>query len=137
MHILATSDVLFDASGMQIKGDELIARLKADPDRILADDEIGLVLYTGDLEIYTQAGIGDPVTGSPPIVPGAVHIRKVLQISLPRPEVPSIRHQIGSAVVSVAADAVFFVREGNAIRRVRGEHLSAGMILVSGEKVYW
>jgi hypothetical protein len=47
-----------------------------------------------------------------------------------------IRRQIGPTVLSVTADAVFIVRDGNSLKKVRAENLEAGMILSSGEKVY-
>jgi hypothetical protein len=136
-HVLTHNPILFDGNRGRIRADELVERLRREPDRILADDEVGLVLYTGDLEVYTQSGIGDPVSGSPPLVSGGFHVRRVLQISVPRPEVPLIRRQVGSAVISVAPDSVFFVLSGSTLRRVRGEDLAPCMILASGEKVYW
>jgi hypothetical protein len=36
----------------------------------------------------------------------------------------------------VTADAVFVVKDGNALKKVRAEKLEPGMVLASGEKVY-
>jgi len=39
-------------------------------------------------------------------------------------------------VLSVTADAVFVIRDGSTLKKVRAEKLEPGMMLASGEKVY-
>jgi hypothetical protein len=38
--------------------------------------------------------------------------------------------------LSVTADSVFVVRDGNTLKKVRAEKLEPGMVLASGVKVY-
>jgi hypothetical protein len=48
--------------------DELVEKLRSDEARVLADDEVGLIIYVGDLEYYnltpTETGefLAQPVT---------------------------------------------------------------------------
>ena len=62
--------------------------------------------------------------------------RPVTEISRPRFSTRVLRKQIGATVLSVTADAVFVVRDGSVLKKVRAEKLEPGMILASGEKVY-
>lgn len=60
--------ILVDSEGKRIDLDALIERLREEPERVLADDEVGLVLYVGGLGIYnlkpTDSGefLSQPVT---------------------------------------------------------------------------
>ena len=102
-----------------------------------ADDEIGLVLFVGDLDVYTLSALADPNTGLPSSNPSGRWLKKVSQITQPRFAAPSVRHQIGSVVASYSADSAFVVIENGRIRKVRGEDLTKGMVLATGEKVFW
>jgi hypothetical protein len=106
--------------------DALIERLRGEPQRVLADDEVGVVVYVGDLGIYSLK----------PTESGGFLAQPVTEISRPRFSSRVLRKQIGATVLSVTADAVFVVRDGNALKKVRAEKLEPGMILASGDKVY-
>ena len=126
MGIPADQIILVDSDGKPIEIDVLIERLRGEPDRILADDEVGLVLYVGGLGIYNLK----PTDG------GEFLAQPVTEISRPRFSSRVLRKQIGPTVLSVTADAVFVVRDGNTLKKVRAEKLKSGMTLASGEKVY-
>jgi hypothetical protein len=128
---------LFDVAGKEIDIEGFVADCRKDERRILADDEIGLVIYVGDLNVFTVSGLGDPRTGAPPPHPSGRWLKKVSQISQMRFPAPSVRHQIGSVVVSVSEDSVFVIVEKDRVRKVRGADLKKGMILATGEKVFW
>lgn len=87
---------------------------------------VGLVIYVGDLEIYELV----------PIDTGELFARLVTQISCPRFPTRILRKQIGARVMSITSDAVFIIREGDALKKVRAEKLTPGMVLASGEKVF-
>jgi len=118
--------LLVDSEGKRIAVDEIIDQVRLDTSRVLADDEVGLVVYVGDLGIYEMT----------PTETGAFLAHPVTQISRPRFAARTLRNQIGARVFSVTADAVFVVRDGNSLRKVRAERLDPGMVLVSGEKVF-
>jgi hypothetical protein len=127
--------ILFNAKHERIDADELIDTCKKDPKRILADDEIGTVVYVGDLRICRLSGLADLETGELQNSDG--HWQKVVEISRVRFPARIIRRQIGSVVMSITSDSVFLVRDGEYIRKVRGEDLTKGMVLATGEKVFW
>jgi hypothetical protein len=68
MAIPAEQVMLVDSAGKTVDVDAFVERLWREPDRILADDEVGLVLYVGDLGIYslkpTDSGafLAQPIT---------------------------------------------------------------------------
>jgi len=126
MAIPAEQVMLVDSEGQSLEPDALIERLRKEPHRILIDDEVGLVVYVGDLGIYSLK----PTDG------GAFLAQPVTEISRPRFSTRVLRKQIGSTVLSVTADAVFVVKDGNTLKKVRAERLQVGMVLASGEKVY-
>jgi hypothetical protein len=126
MAIPAEQVMLVDSDGKPVDVEALFERLLAEPKRILANDEVGVVLYTGDLGIYSLK----PTEG------GAFLAQSVSEISRPRFSTRVLRRQIGATVLSVTADAIFVVKEGNALKKVRAEKLEPGMVLASGEKVY-
>jgi hypothetical protein len=49
----------------------------------------------------------------------------------------SVRRQIGSVVKTLSSESVFVIKDGDALRKVKAQDLKAGMILHTGEKVYW
>lgn len=118
--------ILVDGEGKRIDVDALIEHVRGEPQRVLADDEIGLVVFVGDLGIYRLV----------PTDSGEFLAQPVTQISRPRFAPRLVRRQIGATVLSVTSDAVFIVREGDALKKVRADKLEPGMLLASGEKVY-
>jgi hypothetical protein len=128
--------ILSHSSQERIDVDELIDRCRADPNRMLADDEVGLVVYVGDLDVYSVSALGHPTTGAPPSDVSGHWAQKVNEISVIRFG-SSVRRQIGSVVKTLSADNVLVIRDGDSLRKVRAADLKPGMILRSGEKVYW
>lgn len=126
MAIPAEQVMLVDSAGRTLEVDAVVERLRGERGRILADDEVGLVLYVGDLGIYRLK----------PTETGAFLAQPVTEISRPRFSTRLLRKQIGATVLSLTADAVFIVKDGDALKKVRAENLEAGMVLASGEKVY-
>lgn len=126
MAIPAEQVMLVDSAGKTVDVDAFVERLRREPARILADDEVGLVLYVADLGIYSLK----------PTDSGAFLAQPITEISRPRFSTRVLRKQIGATVLSVTADAVFVVKDGNALKKVRAEKLEPGMVLASGEKVY-
>lgn len=118
--------ILVDSNGKPIDIRETVESLRNDSERILADDEVGVVLYVGDLDIYSLNLQKN----------GSYLAQKVNEISSPRFPCRLIRRQIGSVVCSVTADTIFLVRDENIIKKVRAENLQKGMILATGEKVF-
>ena len=128
--------ILVNSKLERIEFDELVERCRNDPNRILADDDVGIVVYVGDLDIHTITGVGHPITGHAPPDPTGHWVQKVNQISVKRFG-STVRHQIGSVVRTLDSDSVFVVRENETVRKVKAADLKAGMILDTGEKVYW
>jgi hypothetical protein len=126
MAMPAEQIILVDSDGRLVEIDTLVDRLRGEPERVLVDDEVGLVLYTGGLGIYNLK----PTDG------GEFLAQPVTEISRPRFPSSVLRKQIGPTVLSVTSDAVFIVRDGNTLMKVRAEKLEPGMMLASGEKVY-
>jgi hypothetical protein len=120
MALPAEQILLVDSNGTLIDVDTF------QRERILVDDEVGLVVYVGGLGIYSLK----PTEG------GEFLAAPVTEISRPRFSAPILRRQIGATVLSVTADAVFVVKEGDILKKVRAEKLVPGMVLASGEKVY-
>jgi len=118
--------LLVDATGRLIDMDALISRLRRESQRVLADDEIGLVLYVGDQGLFSLEPTDD----------GEFLASPVVEVSRPRFPTRLLRRQIGAKVVSVTADTVFIVRDGETLKKIRAEKLVPGMVLASGEKVF-
>jgi len=118
--------LLITKDGEPVEIDALAERLRNETYRVLADDEIGLVLYVGDLGIYNLK----------PTETGEFLAQLVTEISRPRFSTSVLRRQIGATVLSVTADAVFVIQDGNTLRKVRADKLEPGMVLASGEKVF-
>jgi hypothetical protein len=114
------------SDGQQVDIDALVEQIRDNQDRVLADDEVGIVLYVGGLGIYNLK----------PTESGEFLAQPVTEISRPRFPTRILRKQIGATVLSVTVDAVFVVREGSILKKVRAEKLEPGMVLASGEKVY-
>jgi hypothetical protein len=128
--------VLINSKRERIDVNELIDKCRSDPNRILADDEVGLVAYVGDLDIYTVSGVGHPETGDPPPDMKGHWVQKVNEVSLVRFG-GSVRHQIGSVVKTLSADSVFVIQDGDRLLKVKAKDLKPGMVLRTGEKVFW
>lgn len=126
MAILAEQLILVYSDGQRVDVDALVEQLRREPKRVLADDEVGLVLFVADLGIYNLK----------PTESGDFLAQPVTEISRPRFSTRVLRKQIGATVLSVTADAVFVVRDGSTLKKVRAEKLEPGMVLASGEKVY-
>lgn len=118
--------ILVNAKGEPVKVDLLVEDLRKENNRVLSDDEIGLVIYVGDLDLYQLT----------PTSSGDFLAKPVTQISRPRFSKNTLRKQIGSVVLSVTEDAVFVVKKENHLEKVRAEKLEVGMKLATGEKVY-
>jgi len=126
MAIPAEQVMLVDSAGKIVDVDAFVERYRREPERILADDEVGLVLYVADLGIYSLK----------PTDSGTFLAQPLTEISRPRFSPRVLRKQIGATVLSVTADAVFVVKDQNALKKVRADKLEPGMVLASGEKVY-
>ncbi|WP_156954299.1 hypothetical protein [Paraburkholderia acidipaludis] len=126
MAIPSQQIILVNKDGDLIAVDQIIEELRNDESRVLADDAVGLVVYVGDLDIYQLT----------PIETGEFLSQKVTQISRPRFSTKVLRRQIGARVMSITSDAVFIVRDGDILKKIRAEKLSPGMVLASGEKVF-
>ena len=118
--------IVVDSVGQRVDLDALIERLRRDGRRVLVDDDIGVVIYVGGLGLYSLKPTED----------GAFLSQPMTEISRPRFSMRVVRRQIGATVLSVTADAVFVVRDGSTLKKVRAEKLVPGMVLASGEKVY-
>jgi len=119
--------IIVDKEGKTVDLNELIDRLRKDePHRFLANDEVGLVVYVGDLQLYSLKPTPD----------GEFLAEALKEISRPRFPLTVIRRQIGAAMISVTADKVFLVKDDKALKKVRAEKLKPGMVLATGEKIY-
>jgi hypothetical protein len=120
--------ILVNAKRERVDIDDLIERHRSDQNRILVDDEVGLVMYVGDLDIYTVTGLGHPETGDPPPDASGYWVQRVNEVSVVRFG-SSVRRQIGSVVRSLSVDSVFVIRDGDAFRKVKAINLKPGMVL--------
>jgi len=118
--------MLVTRDGEPIQIELIVDRLRQQRERVLADDEIGLVIYVGDLTVYSLE----------PTESGEFLARHVTEISRPRFATRVLRKQIGATVRSGTVEAVFVVKDAGALRKVRAERLEPGMVLASGDKVY-
>ena len=126
MPIAGEQFILTDSKGTRVQLGDFVEKLRKDEKRVLADDEVGLVLYVGDLGIYQWK----------PIHSGEFLAQPVTQISQPRFHTRILRKQIGAIVLSVTEDAIFIITDGNSLRKIRAEKLKPGMVVATGEKVY-
>lgn len=118
--------VIVDKFGVRVNLDELVTTLINEQERVLVNDEIGVVLYVGGLGLYNLK----------PTESGEFVAQPITEIRRPRLGRKVLRKQIGATVFSVTEDSIFVVREGDALKKVRAEKLTPGMILGSGEKVF-
>jgi hypothetical protein len=133
---MSDSPILVNSKGERIDVDELIDKCRSDPNRVLVDDEVGLVAYVGDLDIYTVTGLGHPETGAPSPDMKGHWVQKVSELSIVRFGT-NVRRQIGSVVKTLSADSVFVIQDKNRLLKVKAKDLKPGMVLRSGEKVFW
>ena len=117
--------MLVDSAGQPLGIDVLIERLRG--------NRIGfwLTMKSGS---FSMSGIWD--YSLKPTDSGAFLAQPVSEIARPRFSTHVLRKQIGATVLSVTSDAVFVVRDGNSLKKVRADQLEVGMVLASGEKVY-
>ena len=118
--------IVVTSGGNRVDIDALVEELRSQSTRVLADDEIGIVIYVGDLGLYSLKAVAS----------GGFVSSALTELSRPRFAPKLVRHQIGATVFSMTADTVFVVQEGETIRKVRAEKLQKGMRLATGEKVY-
>lgn len=118
--------VIVDSNGKRIDVEKMTEELRRDEKRVLADDELGVVLYVGDLDYYSLK----------PLENGEFLAQKLREISRPRFATQLVRHQIGPTVFSMTTDTVFLIRDGETIKKVRTDKLTKGVILANGDKVF-
>jgi len=118
--------IIVNAKGEQVKVDQLMNSYSDDEDRVLVNDEVGKVIYVGDLDLYALK----------PLPNGDFLAQKLNELSTARLGNHLVRRQIGGVVLSVTADTVFLVRQEDFIIKVRAEDLRKGMVLATGEKVF-
>jgi hypothetical protein len=133
---MSDKPILINSKKERVDIETLIDGCRSDPNRLQADDEVGLVVYVGDMDIYSVSALGHPKSGDPPPDPSGHWAQKVNEISVIRFG-ESVRRQIGSVVKTLSADSVLVIRDGDSLLKVRAADLKPGMILRSGEKVYW
>lgn len=133
---MSDKPILINSRRERIDIDRLIERCRSDPNRILADDEVGLVVYVGDLDVFVITGLGHPETGDAAPDAHGHWVQKVKEFTVVRFGT-TVRRQIGSVVKTLSADSVFVIREGDIVRKVKAADLKGGMVLRTGEKVYW
>ena len=126
MGVPAEQVIVVDSKGQRVDLDVLVERLRAERQRVLVDDAVGLVVYVGGLGLYSLK----------PTENGDYMAQPMTEIHRPRFSMRVLRKQIGATVLSVTADAVFVVREARTLKKVRAENLEPGMVLASGEKVF-
>jgi hypothetical protein len=126
MGLLKENLFLINSKGDEIDIDDLFNQFNDDSDRVLANDEIGIILYTADLDLFTL-----DVTSSGGVIP-----KKVNQISRSRFGTSMVRLQIGGKISSYSADTIFHVQKDDYVIKVRADKMEKGMILSTGEKVY-
>jgi hypothetical protein len=88
------------------------------------------------LDIYTVTGLGHPETGAPSPDMKGHWVQKVSELSIVRFGT-NVRRQIGSVVKTLSADSVFVIQDKNRLLKVKAKDLKPGMVLRSGEKVFW
>jgi len=126
MGLLKENLFLFKSNGQKIDIDKLFNSYSDDSDRVLANDEIGTIIYIADLYIYSIE-----VTSNGHLIP-----KKVNQLSRSRFSTSILRLQIGGKIASYSSDTIFYIKKDDYIIKVRADKLKKGMILSTGEKVY-
>ena len=126
MGLLKENLFLINSIGEELDVDEIFNSHSDDSDRVLANDEIGTILYTADLDIFSL-----DITSN-----GELRPKKINQISKSRFGTAIIRLQIGGKIASYSSDTIFHVKKDDYVIKVRADKLKKGMILSTGEKVY-
>lgn len=126
MGLLKENLFLINSNGEEIDIDKLFNSYSDDSDRVLANDEIGTIIYTADLDIFSLV-----VTSNGHLIP-----KKVNQLSRSRFSTSIIRLQIGGKIASYSSDTIFYIKKDDYVIKVRADKLKKGMILSTGEKVY-
>ena len=126
MGLLKENLSLINNNGKELDIDELFKSFGDDSERVLANDEIGTIIYTADLDIFSLE-----VTSNGQLIP-----KKVNQLSRCRFGTSTIRIQIGGKIASYSSDTIFHVKKDDYVIKVRADKLQKGMILSTGEKVY-
>lgn len=126
MGLLKENLFIVNSKGEEFDVEKLFESYEDDSERVLANDEVGTILYTADLDIYSL-----DVTFDGRLVP-----KKVNQISRSRLGSSIIRIQIGGKVASYSTDTIFYIKKDEYVIKIRADKLKKGMILSTGEKVY-
>jgi hypothetical protein len=126
MGLLKENLFLINSNGEELDIDKLFKSFSDESDRVLANDEIGTIIYTVDLDIFSLE-----VTSNGQLIP-----KKVNQLSRSRFSTSIIRLQIGGKIASYSSDTIFHVRKDDYVIKVRADKMQKGMILSTGEKVY-
>ena len=126
MGLLKENLLLINSNGKEIDIDELFNSYSDESDRVLANDEIGTIIYTADLDVFSLE-----VTSNGQLIP-----KKVNQLSKCRFGTSIIRLQIGGKIVTYSSDTIFHVKKDDYVIKVRADKLKKGMVLSTGEKVY-
>jgi len=126
MGLLKENLFFINGSGEEFDVDELFSNYADDSDRVLANDEIGTILHTADLDIFSLE-----ITSNGELIP-----KKVNQIRRSRFGTAMIRLQIGGKIASYSSDTIFHIKKDDYIIKIRADKLVKGMILSTGEKVY-
>lgn len=126
MGLLKENLFFINSKGEEFDVDKLFESFEDDSERVLANDEVGTILYTADLDIFSL-----DVTSDGRLVP-----KKVNQIRRSRFGSPIIRIQIGGKIASYSADTIFYIKKDEYDIKIRADKLKKGMILSTGEKVY-
>lgn len=126
MGLLKENLLLINSNGKEIDIDELFNSYSDESDRVLANDEIGTIIYTADLDVFSLE-----ITSNGQLIP-----KKVNQLSRCRFGTSIIRLQIGGKIASYSSDTIFHVKKDDYVIKVRADKLKKGMVLSTGEKVY-
>lgn len=126
MGLLKDNLFLINNNGEEIDIDKLFNSFSDDTDRVLANDEIGTIIYTADLDIFSLE-----VKSNGQLIP-----KKVNQLSRSRFGTSIIRLQIGCKIASYSSDTIFHVKKDDYVIKIRADKLKKGMVLSTGEKVY-
>jgi len=101
MGLLKGNLFFINSKGEEIDVDKLFEKFEDDHERVLVNDEVGTIIYTADLDIFSI-----DVTFDGRLVP-----KKVNQIRRSRFGSPIIRIQIGGKIASYSADTIFYIKK--------------------------
>src|SRR5260370_41542287 len=103
---MSDKPMLINSKRERVDVEKLVEQCRSDSNRILADDEIGTVVYFGDMDIFAVTGLGHPESGDSAPDKSGYWVQKVKQFSVVRFG-QNVRHQIGSLLKSLSADKDF------------------------------